>query len=105
MLEFCNTDPELVVVTRMVCVTGFCFNKLCGCFGWKRKFCVILGDKIQIISSTDFMINGVDQYFFFSSGYFTVVKKGKFLLCGEGFSHDARINFTKIVASGSFVSF
>ena len=76
MLEFCNTDPELVVVTRMVCVTGFCFNKLCGCFGWKRKlFLVILGDKIQIISSTDFMINGVDQYFFFSSGYFTVVKK------------------------------
>ena len=51
------------------------------------------------------MINGVDQYFFFGSGYFTVVKKGKFLLCGEGFSHDARINFTKIVASGSFVSF
>ena len=29
--------PELLlVVTRMVCVTGFCFNRLCGCFGWKN---------------------------------------------------------------------
>ena len=76
----------------------------------RKKNNKIFGVKIQMtflamILGAYFMINGVDQYFFFGSGYFTVVKKGKFLLCGEGFSHDARINFTKIVASGSFVSF
>ena len=29
--------PDDEEVTRIVCVTGFCFRRLCGCFGWNGK--------------------------------------------------------------------
>ena len=30
------STPDGVVVTSIVCVTGFCFSKLCGCLGCKK---------------------------------------------------------------------
>ena len=38
------STPDGVVVTSMVCVTGFCFSKLCGCLGCKKQ----KQNKIQI---------------------------------------------------------
>ena len=54
ILEAAELTSEALVTRIVVCVTGFCFSKLCGCFGWKGKNYVKSFEIIGLVTEADF---------------------------------------------------